>query len=198
MEFRRFCNPRTWVLFILCVLIETTGFAQKYYVSKEGDMFMNFSYKGVVSMANSEHVDVIFNRDKIVLWITVKGEDFRTGNRRIDNRFFRKNENVFVVKAEITQENIIYGEEEFLDFSLSGRIFNKQEGDAVTLIGRFGPSDKSDKESLSLYLYFATESKWMGSRFLKNSNFPIFNISLSTTLEPVGTDLKEVRSIEKL
>lgn len=171
------------------ILLGSGAVAQKYYVAKEGDMSIHFGYKDGISTAESKEVDIIFNRKKITLWITIKGSDFKTGNWKIDKRLFRKNENEFVIKAYLIQENVIYGGDEFFRFSLIGRVFNKVEGGPVSIMGAFGDSPDGRKENLSLYMYFGVASKWMGDRFLKHSDYPVVNIRITAELEPViGTD----------
>lgn len=187
-------NSVKWLLVGLLLLIGQGVTAQKYYLVKSGDMSIQFEYQGGISIANSEKVDVIFNREKMVLWITVKGSDFKTGNRKIDKRLFRKNENEFVIKADLTFDDIVHSEKEFLQFSMIGYVFNKVEREPLSLMGRFGDSpDGNKKGELSLYMYFGFRSKWMGARFMKYSNYPVVNIRLNATMEPFDESTLEVK-----
>ena len=168
----------------VAMLLGSETVAQKYYLANEGDMSIHFGYNHGIFTGNSDEVDVIFNRDKIVLWVTIKGSDFKTGNRKIDRRLFRKNEDEFMVKVEILQKDVIYGQEELLQFSLIGRVFNDVDGGPVSIMGALGDSLDGHQGNLTLYLYFGVEGKWFGKRFIKYSDYPVVNIRLEAELQP--------------
>ncbi|MEQ8339332.1 MAG: hypothetical protein RIA62_18365 [Cyclobacteriaceae bacterium] len=192
MRFGRSMKVLRFFLIGIGILLGSGAVAQNYYVAKEGKLSIHFGYKDGISIANSEKVDIIFNREKIIMWITVKGSDLTTGKRKVDKRLFRKNESEFVIKIDLMQENIISGKDDLLQFALIGRVFNKVGMGPVSVMGFFGDSLDGGRGNLTLYMCSAVGSKWLGLRFSKYSDSPVFNILIKAELESYEEELKSM------
>lgn len=193
MHFVRRISRVKWLLVGLYLFAGEAVTAQKYYLVKSGDMSIHFEYQGGIYNANSDTVDIIFNREKMVLWITIRGTDFKTGKKKIDKRLFRKNENEFVIKADLTFDDIVHSNKEFLQFSMVGYVFNKVEREPLSLMGRLGDVDDGKKGELSLNMFFGFGSKWMGTRFMKYTNYPVLNIHIYAIMEPFDESTMEAK-----
>ena len=177
-----------WLFGCLLALVAPGAFAQKYYTAQEGEVTAYYIYEDQLSKASGHKVEVIFNKDSKTLWVTIPSAALSTGNKRIDRKLFRKSKDEFVIKAKIGPENILYHDEEFFEFSLIGRVFNKVAGGPVSLSGKFDFKPGGPDKGFDLYMYFGVESKWMGAQFLKHSDYPVVNIRITAEVEPLDQD----------
>ncbi|MBV6643208.1 MAG: hypothetical protein KI791_20985 [Cyclobacteriaceae bacterium] len=177
-----------YCIFWISVLIGTGAFGQKYYVANEGNAIVTFRDNGEMLLAKSQKADIIFNRRKLILWITIRADDFESGKRKRDKTLFRKNKNEFVIKVDLSQKQVIESHNDHLSFAMIARVFNQNEIGPATLVGSLGDGDQIIKKSLSLYLNMGLESRWMGAGFSELVSCPVIGIWVSAELLPYDDD----------
>ena len=175
-----------WLIFVFASPNAAIG--QQYYTSAEGRANIHFIVEGEFHTASTNSVEIIYNLRKETIWLTFQVASFRTGNKKLDKKLFKKNPSHFVVRGDLRSKNIVSAGFDFFQFSFIGRIFNDHNTGPVSASGRFIFSPENEDKGYEFTLSSGIEKKWFGEKFASISGYPVVNIHVITTiLKPVVT-----------
>ncbi|MEQ8681161.1 MAG: hypothetical protein RID25_15475 [Cyclobacteriaceae bacterium] len=176
-----------WLLII--VVSPRVALSQHHYLTTlDGTADIQFVIEGQLHSAKTKAIEIIYNQKKEIVWLRFPVKSFQMENKKLRKRLFKKNPTHFVVKGDLSSDNIIRAGNNFFQFSFIGKIFNDDNNGPVSASGRFAFVLSKQKNECGFTLIMGVEKKWFGEKFASRSSYPVVNIQVSAILlNPITT-----------